>query len=301
MASCPYNQINDGGACVADDRIWAFSYDIPSGICSVAVWDDSNTWTAKTASPVISASSPPSNGARVYGDWIYLMGPATSLICRYNWTTDTWDVDGGGNLTFLPAPSSDVTSYGAAIVGDNLYAFGGIVSGAYSNGVRIYDLVAGTWDFGTDASGAMSNHAHSVVVIDDKVHMLQGKTGSGVDATDEHWVYDPAADSWSDDTDWPEQAGETGWGTDGRKIWGVGGHSGISATPYFAYMTPGGSWTQKTDHPHASGTHKIWVVRLGDYIYTVGGAFTAGAGDDLHRYTPDISLAGTLEGWGMLI
>lgn len=302
MGALPSSDIGtSGGAVVAGDKIWTFAYSTTTYIWSVWSWDPTNGWVAKTSSPTGTAANLPGVGARRRGNWIYLMNAVSSLICRYNWTTDTWDTT-GGTLNYLPASTQTVENYGSAVYDDKLFVFGGrIDTNTYYSRAQIYDLVNGGWTVGAAASGNMSANAWSCVVYEDKVHMMQAKPGRFDNDTNAHFVYDPVLDTWTTDTAYAGGGvSEAGWTTDGDggHIWGVGGHSITTATRYFGQMQPGGAWTTSGTlalHPASSGTHFVWLVRLGDYLYALGGSFTVGADDDFYRYTSATPLVAEAE------
>ena len=126
-----------------------------------------------------------------------------------------------------------------AIVGGVLQA------GTVLNTVYVYDIPSNTWTKAANFPVTI-NHANAAVV-DGKLYVLGGMTGSGWVGTEKSWMYDPAADKWTTipSMQASEARGSAAMGVYNKTIWlasGKTGSGGKSVTTVSAFDTVTKSW-----------------------------------------------------------
>lgn len=136
------------------------------------------------------------HGASQLDRFVYVMGgigsetDAILAVDRFNLDSRSWTE----NITELRV---GVNNAGMATVGSRLYLIGGFERTTLNARelVQIFDPTSG-WEFG--APMPTPRGAHSVVVLDGKIHAIGGFTeGLGREAVSAvHEVYDPVEDSW---------------------------------------------------------------------------------------------------------
>lgn len=289
------------GAEVADGQIWVLLLYYPASKFYVVAYDpDSNTWTDKNDKASLTFSGSFATMAwRRLGDWFYYYSDTNHFA--YNWKTDVW-VNNLATPTGASTPGPKFSRASSYALNNRYMAyFGGYVGFSARGQISIYDTLAGTWNLGGPPwlpVGASKNE-HYVGRIGNKIY-----TRRGVHDTDnrvEQFEVDiittlalghPATVETTPTL--PNGYNSAGGCSDGERMYHLGGHNwaGSSASAAFHIWKPGDvSWTAKASHPQSQGTHQIHLVRLGDYIWSVGGDFdTTWDVKSLCRYTPDFSL-----------
>lgn len=315
------------GADEADGYIWALLYHIQNGFTPVRYDPDSDTWTATDdLTPLTYGSGAlATKQFRRMGDWLYYQD--TVLLIAYNFKTDTWT--GVSELESADDPNLGDPNlrgrwYNAAawpLTDDKMAYLGGGMNTWYARGqISTYTRSTDSWHYGGGpwlTIGAQNNE-HYVGRIGNKIYTRRGSTG--VDGYETHFEVDvpttlslghPATVDTTNISSWRWIGGcsdGTYLGEYAQGMWRCGGHSwaGSSADSRLFYWEPGdSSWTDmNAGHPQSQGTHSLHMMRCGDYIWTVGGAFDTRRNEySLCRYEPatPLPLIPTYKaGWGIL-
>jgi N-acetylneuraminic acid mutarotase/thiol-disulfide isomerase/thioredoxin len=210
----------------------------------------------------------------------------TSLVLdkssyKYNVELDMW----------TPIADFPLSSYNRAVahaVNGKIY----ILAGAeYNSGTRDwqaissvfeYDPVADKYTFKADMP--MQQFFCGSGVIDDKIYLIAGRNNTAVTSATAYLtnvnVYDPATDSWSTATDYPQGVCYIGTASAGSSIVGTGGYSRFVPTYYSAATFVGAlesdvlKWTRVDDYPISSLIYPCGVG-IGDIAYFTGGRISA--------------------------
>lgn len=112
------------------------------------------------------------------GHYIYALAGTAPGIDRYDVETAEWQR--------LEAPDA-MARMGAAgaVVGQSLYVVGGVVDGAPTGRLDIYDSATKTWSRGPDLPVALAGHG--AVTVNGEIHVLGGRDGAG-NVVDHHYV-----------------------------------------------------------------------------------------------------------------
>lgn len=184
-----------------------------------------------------------------------------------------------GTDSWAPGPDmSDARGRGASAVGfiDGLiYVAGGIGPDGVTAMVDVLDPATETWTPLTDALRAFDHAGYGVV--DGKLIVAAGRSGSIQSFFTDVQIYDPAADSWSAGAPIPTARGGVASAVHDGILYVFGGE-GDSGSPgsvfpdVEAYDVAADSWTVLD--PMLSPRHGFAGVALGDIIYLPGGAPT---------------------------
>lgn len=177
-----------------------------------------------------------------------------------------------------PMPVASVAFAYATLEG-KIYLIGGDTDGPGSASTLFqrYDPLTDDWETDTDHGGTLAPlpAARAVMVagvIHGKIHAVGG-WDENYGYQDEHYVYDPATNTWSTAASLPTfPIGQFGvaWQD---KLYIFGGWSGSYRTEVYEYAEPGG-WTTKTSMPTARNHGTVAVS--GNTLYVIAGE---GAGD----------------------
>ncbi|MGH3681503.1 MAG: kelch repeat-containing protein, partial [Natronosporangium sp.] len=201
---------------------------------------------------------------------------------------------GIGVQTSSPTPAAepwtDLTSFPQTIFDNNVvevdgkvYSFGGIVAGAPSTAVFVFDPAAQSWTRLGDMPGASRMQA-AEGVIDGKVYLVSG--WSDLDTTT--MIYDPATDTWATGADAPFGRAAAGSAVLDGQLYVVGGCTTGGCAPeandVFRYDPASDSWETLADYPAA--TSWLSCAGVGDGVYCAGGLTASGAPTTTWRYDP---------------
>lgn len=188
-----------------------------------------DTWTVKTAIPLqapIGGGGTQNAGegaaAVVLGTTIYLIAgynelasTNTVLVQRYRPATNTWD----GPAADHPAPGGSPAYLSAGVIDGKIYTAGGNIGGPHgsaSGRTHEYDPVGDSWtEKATMPSGLGQFSGSYHAVVDSKLYLFGGDSGSGGGVINDAAVYDPAVNTWTDLADIPDHPAKTGssaWG-----------------------------------------------------------------------------------------
>lgn len=160
---------------------------------------------------------------------------------------------------------------GFARVGRNFYLLGG----RGIKPVSIYDTGTGSWSQGS--APPIEIHHFQAVVYKKKIYIIGAFTGTYPAETpvEEVLIYDPATDTWTEDTTIPapRRRGAAGACVYRNKIYVAGGlvdgHRGEHTAWLDAYDPRTGEWLVLPDAPHARDHHQ--AVAAKGRIYLLGG------------------------------
>ncbi len=206
--------------------------------------------------------------------------------------------------TLANAPYPQYEGQGASVNG-KLYLFGGFFNGSLqvTTEAAVYDPANDSWASIARAPIPLTHAAHAV--DGDKIYVLGGYLGDHPGgSTDQVWIYDTVADTWTAGTSLPDGRGGGGAAILGRTLYYFGGATRAQGNVSSAADQPhtwaldlggtdgvgddGNSWTRLADLPvprnHMAG------VALGAYVYAIGGQYRedefTGNSDLVHRYDP---------------
>jgi outer membrane protein assembly factor BamB len=173
-----------------------------------------------------------------------------------------------------PMPTVSV-AYAYATLDGKIYIIGGDVDGdsyGASTLLQRYDPTTNAWETDTNHGGMLAPlpapRAVMVAgVINGKIHTVGG-WDENYGYQDEHFVYDPAANTWSTADPLPDYPiGQFGVAWQ-NKLYVFGGWSGTYRNNVYEYAEPGG-WTARADMPTARnhGTAAVY----GNTIYAIAG------------------------------
>ena len=208
---------------------------------------------------------------------IYLLGgsPSGSTgrirdFYRYDVATDSWE-----QLPDIPAELDNRSGITAHALGGRIYAtadYGSSNDFPFS----VYDIAEGTWGFTSTHPGATFT---ALTVLDGKLWMYGGDTDASF-RSPFLWVYDPAADTWT------QRASNPVAGHRYHAMAALGGHlyvaGGDSAntiphnfTPrVFRYDPQADEWAQLNDLPTGRRMHALF--NMGGKLYIAGGIVSGG-------------------------
>ena len=185
--------------------------------------------------------------------------------------------------TLLPIPAS---AFGYAVVDGKVYVVGGDSSGTSLNTLQRYDPATDLWETDTNHGGALAPlpQPRAVLycgVISHKVHCLGGWQNGTYRG--DHFIYDPAANSWSTGPAIPQYPIGQFAATVNNKLYVFGGWAGSYSNAVYEYSEPGG-WTSKAAMPTARN-HGTTAVYNGK-IYVIGGEAASQALSTVEMYDP---------------
>jgi len=172
-----------------------------------------DAWTVLAPLPVAVGTE---HGVVYHGGKIYVAGgrfagapcggSEVSNLQIYDIASGAW-----GMGAPLPMPLSDSA---AVSVGNNIYVFGGCSSGAPQSTTLIYNIQTNTWSSGAPLpeAGVIDPSAGR---CGNKIHLIGGAFSIGV-FTDNHFEYNPVANTWSSSTSIP--GGLIGSGTETQAV-----------------------------------------------------------------------------------
>jgi N-acetylneuraminic acid mutarotase len=233
---------------------------------SIAIAVKAPTVTGGTPTLYSAASLPP--GLRIAPDTGVIYGTPTtpSAATDYDITASNaaGTVTTKVNITVLVPNWTDFSTgtcgtaptpryYHTAVTIDRkLYVFGGSSQGSVRNDLYAWDKDTGCWtNLSTPLAGSVPTvrYAHTATVIDGKMYIFGGHTGSGL-LNDLH-VYDPVARSWTN-LSWPlfgsapgaryHHATFAAYG----KVWIYGGNNNGNFSDLHFYDPTTRAWTQLT-------------------------------------------------------
>lgn len=185
-----------------------------------------------------------------------------------------------------------VVRAGSALYDGKVYILGGrddIM--ASRDTVQIYDLATDSWSFGEPLPVQRINFG--CAVLDGKIHVVGGFEASSTPGTfvrvDKHEVYDPATDTWDEDSfePYPVTVANNAMGAYNGKLYVFCGVDGASDDSCYVYDPASNDWTALTDCPDGlAGGHSAVLAPgpnglPGFYVMGATGVTTT------HVYYPD--------------
>ncbi len=191
-----------------------------------------------------------------------------------------------------PFPDASEELYGIA-AGGKLYVFGGLAPG-WTPKALVYEYDPATDKWAKKNPMPLPSHHVALAEINGKIHVIGGftKPASGPTAwvpIDNHWEYDPAADSWKPLAPLPTKRGSPNAAVVGGRIYVIGGattHPGShessihparphrSSDANEAYDPATNTWAKRSPAPTARNHAAVGVVN--NRIYILGGRLGAG-------------------------
>ncbi len=130
--------------------------------------------------PVAELPSPRAgHGVAVAGDFLFAVAGSAEGIDRYDPVANVWE---------RSAAPREVARVGAAVVGlgDEVFVLGGVINGAATARVDIYDTTSETWSRGPDLPAP--RRGMGAVVMDNTVHIIGGGDAMGRNVTADHFA-----------------------------------------------------------------------------------------------------------------
>ena len=164
------------------------------------------------------------------------------------------------------------------VLNGNIYAIGGIVSGAYTSTVVVYDPISDSWSSAASMNTARSNFG--AVVYDGKIYVMGGKNLSG--NLDSIESYDPATNTWTVLSSKLPQALYDFSATlipDTSMVYIIGGRNGDGSTGYdilntvYDYNFSTATWTTHSSLSLGISSHSAFYYN--GKIYIEGGLSTS--------------------------
>lgn len=197
------------------------------------------TWATLTAGPS-QVRGPEGSIVWDGGNYIYASSANTSsppvgYFHRYNIDTDSWEQ--------MAAPPIGRRYAGMAALGNYIYRIGGLgeTGGDFTLCYK-YDITSNTWSTIAPFPEPVNFTKWSVAASDSFVYVVGGGGGfSGYSILTKVYVYDPAANTWSIDSDLPAVRGlPVGTYIPGhRKLFFGGGNDGSSGTAFQVHCWEG--------------------------------------------------------------
>ncbi len=167
---------------------------------------------------------------------------------------------------------------GTSCDGQTYYIFGGWSgTGSVLDEAWQYDPTSDSWTALTPMPVALTNL--EATCIDDYIYLVGGYTGSA--HTNNFQIYDTINDSWVDTT-WPNARTPMTAAWDG-KLYAFGGNPGPSNETWM-YDPATGLWTGPLAPMPTANSYGA-AVRVGDYIYQIGG-YVGSPASTVQRYNP---------------
>lgn len=241
-------------------------------------------------SPCAGAIEVDSLGYTYYGDSVYHLSytfshcaPLVQLSFSASMTEglsdESWGLDNvevrvnGAGIDWIektPMPVS-VTSFGYAVVDNQIYIVGGDISGSSSTTFQRYTPATDTWEADTNHGGTLAPLPQSrsslyCGVINGKIHAIGGRNDA--DPTCDHFIYDPDTNTWSAGPPIPQCFIGQFAATSNNAIYVFGGDQGDGQDYVYKYSEAQG-WSSDTAMPTGRiyGTTAVYNGR----IYVIGG------------------------------
>jgi len=222
----------------------------------------SNTWT-----PLNDGLWPLLLGSNVsYTDKLYVFGRSSASgdqpskpsnirrVLIWDFASDTWS-DG----TPLPAGTAFGPSIACGLYDGKVYLFG---VGVNMNETWMYDIAAGgTWTKKATIPPTVNEQGGHDVTVGSKIYLVGGYNWTTEKYTNEVWVYDIAADSFSRKADMPTPRGLSAQAVVNGKIYVIGGRDDVNYLDTVEVYDPAtNTWATKASMPTAREYARAVVV-----------------------------------------
>jgi len=226
-----------------------------------------------------------------FGGELYCLGGFTSPSLSRIWVMsgEAWRYDDSNNswneFTALPSPAAECM---AGVLTSGLHLCGGRKPGdekasrweEHLDTDMHISCPPGSQQWETAAPLPVARNSAAAAVIDDRLHVVGGRTVKRVNLADHH-VYDPAEDRWRTAAPMPlAQAGLAAASVAGA-LYAFGGEAIGENRRVFAeswrYDPASDTWSPLPDMPHPR--HGLGAVALDGRIYLIGGALSVGGKD----------------------
>lgn len=242
----------------------------------------------------------------VVGNKIYLTGGYANNqwlndLQEYDPATGSWK-----NLITTPVGPLNRSAGVAFTINGKMYVGLGAENFLSTSGTQknLKDL----WEF-TPSTGAWVQKASlpdsgrtesSVFVVNNKAYIVGGAGffGAGVNATNQVWEFDPAANKWTKKADYPQASIENASGFSiNSKGYISGGQIGVTNTAKtFEYNTTANTWTPKADFPDSARYGAVSFVIDNKGFVGLGGTGFSGYKSTFYYYDPATDKWGFLHG-----
>lgn len=234
---------------VDDNLVYSIGgHDGSNYIGTFKVYDPAIGWSSKPDLPEVRAAG----GACLYGNKLLYFGGGEYGGPLYT-SCLTWSSGATAWTTFSASMTQKRYAFGFASDGESIYAWcGWDESNTLLNSMEKYD--GSSWsNIGTYPISA-GNLACAYNRKDSKIYSIGGDLSSGDSKA--CYTLDPALDSWTSITDYPDTiaAAAAGWCGDGF-IHVFGGEYGGSISTQHRYLSASGAWTSSTAIP---GSARKW-------------------------------------------
>jgi N-acetylneuraminic acid mutarotase len=275
LASLPVAR-QEHGVVAVNGKVYVLGGYTPDVTASVLAYDPSaDSWHAVSDFP--SPFNHPAAG--VIGNQIYvagfyagtsLTGPATGRTFVYDPTADHWTEK-------KALPSGTERAGGCvAILGTDLYVFGGGNSGDATSFASVYDTVNDSWRTLPDLPETREHCA--AFASGGKLYVVGGRTHNIPEFRPSTLEFDPVAGTYTEKTPIPVPRGGLAGAVLGGRLFVFGGEGADNSLGVFddinAYDAATDSW--QTFPPLIVPRHGFGAATLGDRIYLPGGAIHQG-------------------------
>lgn len=189
-------------------------------------------WTYNTIadewSPLVILPEARGAGAlAVVGDTLHYLGG--THLDRESALMDHFTLKLSGVHDWEPAPpmKQGRNHLAAVVIGEKIYAIGGQTGHNESlvtqSAVEMYDPGAGVWQERASLPHGIGHISNSTFVVNGKIVVVGGETSNFGTYTDEVWVYDPVANSWTESTSFPLEQNSMMGGVIGETLYLTGG------------------------------------------------------------------------------
>jgi hypothetical protein len=138
---------------------------------------------------------------------------------------------------------------------------------------QVYDIASNTWSTGAPLPDLRSFMASGFNSVNGKIYLVGGYNTAFADSGQpDTWEYDPAADTYTNKTDFPELAGGFASGVINNHLYVAGGRDGnnSSLSAVWDYDIAADTWTQKNEMPGTENNVRGSAVAL-DSLFVFGG------------------------------
>lgn len=229
-------------------------------------------WVAVAGLPVAKTGQA---CAVVNGHLYVVSGTVEQSVWEYNPTLNTW-----ANKAPLP---SNICDAGAVGIGNKLYYMGGFygANALFTTGaLYIYDTLTDGWT--TGAAMIQPRNTIGVGVIDGKIYVAGGASGSGFTCHDDLQIYDPVSDAWTNGHALPSPRSHSGSAVINGKLYIVGGYDAPTHTTFgslFVYDPATDSWTTNASMP--TPRYALGATTVGGLLYAIDGNTASDAATNL--------------------
>lgn len=253
----------NSSSCVANGKLYKMGGSGASTTFEVftPAGDGTGSWAVLTAGPSQVMGPEGSivwdNGNYIYASAASTASPPVGYFHRYNITTNTWEQ--------MASPPFGRRYAGMTCIGNFIYRIGGLgdAAGDLTTNYK-YDITNNTWSPIASSLEALNFTKWSVANDGEKLYLVGAGGGfSGYSIQTKVYMYNPATDAWSIESDLPATRGLAvgAFMPSVRKLFYGGGNDGTSGTAYQVHCWEGAGGpyipVELTSFRYEAGTNGI--------------------------------------------